>query len=541
MRDRPARLRRWSLARRLFVLQVVVVAFVVLAGAGLAWYDASRRTHREATEEVTAVARTLASLPEVRRAVRGPDPSRALQPLAEEARAETGVAFITIMSPEGVRYTHPDPRRIGEHFVGHIPQGGGHLTETYTGTLGPSARAVVPVNDDEGRLHGFISAGIKLNVLSSELRAQLIALGAVAVGALAAGGALTALVSARLRRHTHGLTPEELARRAEFHEATLHAVREGMLLVSADGRILLCNDGAAELLSRPVERLGGARVPDLGLPGQLTETLTGGGQVRDEVHVTDDRVVVVNVSPVRSSGMQEGTVVTLRDHTELQALSGELDSVRGFAEALRAQAHESANRLHAVVSLIELGRTERAVEFATAELAAAQELTDRVVGAVTEPVLAALLLGKSADAADRGVELVLAEGIEVDDATIEHVRRGDLVTIVGNLIDNAVEAVQDRPDPQVTVDARSEPDGVWFEVADNGPGVDAESVRSVFQRGWSTRGGSGRGLGLALVGQAVRRHGGSVDVQHDEGAVFTAWLPAAERTGAERGSEGGQV
>src|SRR5699024_9267019 len=104
--SRPARLRRWSLARRLFVLQVVVVAVVVLAGAGLAWYDASRRTHREATEEVAAVARTLASLPEVRRAVRGPEPSRALQPLAEQARAETEVAFITIMSPAGVRYTH---------------------------------------------------------------------------------------------------------------------------------------------------------------------------------------------------------------------------------------------------------------------------------------------------------------------------------------------------------------------------------------------------------------------------------------------------
>lgn len=517
------------------MLQVVVVAVVVLAGAGLAWYDASRRTHREATEEVTAVARTLASLPEVRRAVRGPEPSPALQPLAEQARAETDVAFITIMSPEGVRYTHPDPRRIGEHFVGHIPRRGGQLTETYTGTLGPSVRAVVPVNDDTGGLHGFVSAGIKLHVLGGELRAQLLALGGVAVGALAVGGVLTALVSARLRRHTHGLTPEELARRSDFHEATLHAVREGLLLVSPHARVGLCNDGAAELLSRSVERLEGARVVELGLPAQLTNTLAGHEEVRDEVHVTDDRVVVVNVSPVRSSGMQEGTVVTLRDHTELQALSGELDSVRGFAEALRAQAHESANRLHAVVSLVELGRTERAVEFATAELAAAQELTDRVVGAVTEPVLAALLLGKSADAADRGVELVLAEEIEVDDAIIEHVRPGDLVTIVGNLIDNAVEAVQDRPDPQVTVDARSEPDGVWFEVADNGPGVDAESVRSLFRRGWSTRGGSDRGLGLALAGQAVRRHGGSVDVQHDEGAVFTVWLPAAGSAGGRPG------
>ena len=249
--------------------------------------------------------------------------------------------------------------------------------------------------------------------------------------------------------------------------------------------------------------------------------------MRDEAHLTDRRVLLVNLSPVRSGGRDLGSVVTLRDHTELQALSGELDSIRGFAETLRSQAHESANRLHTVVSLIELGRAEEAVRFATAELDLAQRLTDRVVGAVDEPVVAALLLGKSAEAGERGVEVVLGEETEIDDTALAHLESRDLVTILGNLIDNAVEAVAESPHPRVDVTIRSTSDGVLIRVADNGPGVDPEAARQLFQRGWSTKSGD-RGLGLALVGQSVRRNGGDVDVRTDGGAVFIVHLPGSD-------------
>lgn len=247
----------------------------------------------------------------------------------------------------------------------------------------------------------------------------------------------------------------------------------------------------------------------------------------DEIHVADTRVLVVNTSPVRSRDRAMGNVVTLRDHTELQGLTGELDTVRGFAESLRSQAHEAANRLHTVVSLVELGRTDEAVEFATAELRTAQRLTDRVVGSVTEPVLAALLLGKSAEAGERGVDLVVTE-----DTVIEGVAEPrDLVTILGNLIDNAVDAALAGADvrpPRVVVRARKDDGALVLEVSDSGPGVDPDAVPEMFRRGWTTKtsgGPVGHGLGLALVGQAVRRHGGDVRVGHDAGAVFTVRLP----------------
>jgi sensor histidine kinase regulating citrate/malate metabolism len=219
-----------------------------------------------------------------------------------------------------------------------------------------------------------------------------------------------------------------------------------------------------------------------------------------------------------------------------------LDSERGFTQALRSQAHEAANRLHTVVSLIELGRAEEAVEFATAELELAQALTDQVVAAVSEPVLAALLLGKTAQANERGVELVVSPDSRLDDGLLpDDLSARDLVTILGNLIDNAVDAAQGSVRARVTVTAYAADGEVVLRVSDSGPGLDPAHAGLVFQRGFSTKpaGPGGRGLGLALVRQAVTRHEGVLTVaESDEdgegGAVFEVRLPLRTAAGGRR-------
>ena len=518
----------WSLARQLLVLQATVVGLLVTAGATVACLDAGRAADDAAAQTVTAVAASVANGPNVRAALGTGDPARALQPYAETVRRDTGVDFITIMSPAGIRYTHPNPDRIGGHFVGNTAPAlaGRTFTETYTGTLGPSVRSVTPVLDERGRVVGLVAVGISVRVISAELRRRLVALGAVALAVLAAGMAASYLVSARLRRQTRGVAPGELREMFEYYRAILHAVREGLLLVDGTGRVVLCNDAARGLLGLRAEPRG-LPAADLGLPDELVAALVSTEPRSDEIHVGDTRVLVVNTSPVRSRGRAQGNVVTLRDHTELQELTGELDTVRGFAESLRSQAHEAANRLHTVVSLVEMDRPREAVEFATAELATAQRLTDRVVGSVSEPVLAALLLGKSAEAAERGVELVVAEDTAID-GTVEP---RDLVTILGNLIDNAVDAAvagAARRPARVLVGVRRDAGDLVLEVSDSGPGVDPDTVPEMFRRGWTTKtsgGPAGHGLGLALVGQAVRRRGGDVRVRAERGAVFTVRLP----------------
>ncbi|WEH35975.1 ATP-binding protein [Streptomyces sp. AM 4-1-1] len=450
-------LRPRSLAGQLFAMQVVLIAAVVAGCAVFTYVSGREQAETTAARQVTAAALAVAAAPSVREAVRSPDPSARLQPYAERVRADTGIAFVTIMSPARVRWTHPDADRIGEPFLGHTARAlhGGTFTETYTGTLGPSIRVVTPIRDG-GRIIGLVSAGITVERVSTQVRRQLGALALVAGGALMLGGLGTYVVNARLRRHTHGMNATELSRMHDYHEATLHAVREGLLMLDGQRRIALINDAGRELLGLGPDAVGRA-VAGIGLPAPLTGALLACEPRVDEVHLTADRVVVVNTRPV-VGGERHGTVVTLRDHTELQALSGELDSERGFTRALRSQAHEAANRLHTVVSLIELGRAEEAVGFATAELELAQALTDRVVGAVAEPVLAALLLGKAAQANERGVELVLADDSLIDDGALPAtLPQRDLVTILGNLIDNAVEAASGAADGHLPDEGREGP------------------------------------------------------------------------------------
>ncbi|WP_406334465.1 sensor histidine kinase [Streptomyces zaomyceticus] len=520
-----------SLAGQLFAMQVVLVAVVVAGCAVFAYVTDLAQAEETARRQATSTAAAVADSPSVVAAARSTDPTATLQPYAESLRRHADVAFVVIMAPDGTRWTHPEPEQIGRTYLGHIEQAaaGRTYSETHLGVLGPSVRTVAPVFDG-GRVVALVSAGITIDRISEQVREQVTALLGMAGAALALGGAGTYVVNARLRRHTHGMNATQLSRMHDYHEAALHAVREGLVMLDGRRRIALINDGARELLGLD-EGVVGRPAAELGLPATLTGALLSSGPRVDETHLTADRVLVVNTRPV-VGGERRGTVATLRDRTELQALSGELDSERGFTEALRSQAHEAANRLHTVVSLIELGRVTEAVEFATAELELAQALTDRVVDAVGEPVLAALLLGKAAQANERGVELVLTEDSRIDDGLVPATLPSrDLVTILGNLVDNAVEAVSGTPQARVTVAARTGDGELLLRVGDSGPGVRPADRDVVLGRGWTTR-GPGRGLGLALVGQAVSRASGTLDLADAEegGAEFTVRLPLPART-----------
>ncbi|MFD8765672.1 ATP-binding protein [Streptomyces mirabilis] len=528
MRFLPVRRPR-SLAGQLFAMQAVLIA-VLVAGYALFSYVSDRSQAEDAAgRQAMAVARSIADAPSVRDAIRTANPTKDLQPYALQVQRDTGVDFVTIMNPQGIRWTHPDETLIGKHFLGHIGPAlrGKSFTETYTGSLGASVRAVTPVLDN-GHIVGLVSAGIRVEAITQRVQDQVTALIGVAGSALVLGGIGTYVINARLRRSTHGMNAAELSRMHDYHQAALHAVREGLLMLDGQYRVALMNDGGRELLGVTDEVVGHS-VAELGLPAPLTGALLSAEPRVDEVHLTASRVLVVNTSPV-SGGERRGTVVTLRDVTELQSVMGELDSERGFTQALRSQAHEAANRLHTVVSLIELGRAEEAVEFATAELELAQTLTDEVISAVSEPVLAALLLGKAAQANERGVELVVSQESGIDDGLLQTgLPARDLVTVLGNLIDNAMDAAQGTVGARVTVTAFTDDSGLVLRVADTGTGVDPAHAEAVFQRGWSTKpaGPGGRGLGLALVRQAVSRHDGTLTVAEARGggAEFEARLP----------------
>ncbi|WP_212761320.1 sensor histidine kinase [Nocardia uniformis] len=511
--------RRRTLAGQVFAVQLVVLALVIGAGTALVVFQTRHEQDDATRARVIDVAVTLAHAPSTLGAVRAPDPSAALQPVTEGIRRATGMDFIVVMAPDRTRYTHTDPERIGKPFSGNIDRAvaGETFTETYTGSLGPSIRAVTPVRDRDDRVVALVSAGVTRARIGDRVEEQLPAILGIAAGGLLLATLGSLLLRRRLLRQTHGLAPAELRALYEHHEAVLHSVHEGLLVFDATGEhIEVSNDEARRLLG-----LAGGEVRRTDLPESLQRL--GSDAVRDEMHVTADHVLVVNQDVVERDGRRIGTVVTLRDHTELRDVMGELDSVRGFADALRAQAHEAANRLHTVITMVELGHTRQAVDFATAELELTQSLIDRMTGAVAEPAVIALLLGKVEQAAELGVELTVSGDTALD--STEPLTPNEMVTLLGNLIDNALDAVGRDDDAWVEVAVRNDPDGLFVRVADSGPGMSEEVFTRATTRGYSTK-TDHHGLGLALVRRLVNRHGGELRaVRTPESAVVVRFQP----------------
>jgi two-component system CitB family sensor kinase len=500
------------------------VVSAVVASAGL---------HTQYEDRALNVAKSVAQLPSVREALRDSDPSRILQPLAEGMRKASGASFIVIAGPDGTRYSHPNPALIGKP-IDEDPAAilkGQTFKGIQQGTLGTSARGKAPIFDGTGRVVGIVSVGFLETGLSRQLLADLspyipqiavyllVAVGLGVIGSL--------LLARHIKRQTFGLEPEEIAMLLEQREASLHGIREGTIATDLDGRITLMNDEARRLLRLP-EKLEGKRLIDVLPPGRVRDVLSGEVTGADEVVLAADRVLVVSRMPVVVRGRTIGYVATFRDRTELESLLRELDNARSVSEALRAQAHDFSNRLHTLAGLIELGRQEEAIQLTTESSSVSQELTESLLERVGDPVLGALLLGKSAVAAERGIQFRLTPDSRLD-GDAGHPR--DLITVVGNLIDNALDAAATSSNggPRWVAVSIQKADGdVVIQVHDSGPGISHGDLGRIFSEGYTTKvagPGSRRGLGLALVQQVAARRGGEVTVINQGGALFTVRLP----------------
>lgn len=526
---------RLTLTSRILALTVGLLLTVVVITGVASVYLTSEQIDREFRERSLTVASSVASLPVVRAAVLGGDPDEVLQPLAESVRAASGADFVVITDAEGIRFSHPNPDRIGER-VSTDPGpalAGERWSGTEHGTLGVSVRGKVPILGPNGRtVIGIVSVGFLREEVIARLGSQLLPLGLPLVAAFVLGGIGSVLLARHVKRQTFGLEPTEIASLLEQREAILHGIREGAVAVDNAGTITLVNDEARRLLGLDAASVG--RPVDEVVPaGRIRDALLGDIGDPDEMVLTDTRILVVNRMPTHVRGELTGTVITIRDRTEIKDVQRELDRVQGVADALRAQAHEFSNRLHTIAGLIELGRGPDAIALATDDAALHQELVESHLQRIGDPTLSALLLAKSVVAGERGVTLLISD----DTVLLDDLRDPrDLITVVGNLVDNAIEAVASAPAPAerwVSVSVRQEEAAFVIRVHDSGPGVDEAHATRLFERGFTTSGGAahGRGLGLALVQQVMHRRGGQVTVTNDGGAVFTVRLPHAPGDG----------
>ncbi|GAA2231355.1 MULTISPECIES: SpoIIE family protein phosphatase/ATP-binding protein [Streptomyces] len=362
-----------TVAGQVLVFQVALVVLLVACGVFALILQSERDSSAEARRRSTAVAQTFAHSPGVLAALRTPDPTKILQPLTEAARRAADVDFIVVMSTTGIRYTHPLPDRIGKQFVGEIGPSleGKVYVESVDGPLGREVQSTVPIKNADDDVVALVSAGMKVKNVQSQLNRQLpIILGAGA-GALALSAGATALVGRRLRRQTHSLAPDEMALMYEHHDTVLHSVREGVLIVAADGRLMLANDEARRLLELPPD-IEGRLVQDLpGLDPETKALLASGREVTDEVHLAGDRLIAVNQRPTSREGGPRETVVTLRDSTELQAVTGTAEVARERLRLLYDAGLHIGTSLDVLRTADELARVPipRFADFVTVDLA----------------------------------------------------------------------------------------------------------------------------------------------------------------------------
>ncbi|MFE3327590.1 SpoIIE family protein phosphatase [Streptomyces sp. NPDC059176] len=360
-----------TVASQVFVLQVAVVLLLVIAAVAALVLQSRNDSEDAARDRSVAVAETFAQSPGIQQALKSPDPTKVLQPLTERVRKTADVDFIVVTNDHATRYTHPLPDRIGKQFVGNIQPAleGEVVVEWITGTIGPLVQAIVPVFDTDGTVIGTVTSGVTVENVSGTAEQQLpVVLGAGASAlVLATGG--TALISRRLRRQTHGLGPTELSRMYDHHDAVLHAVREGVIVVDGNRRLVLANDEARRLLALPADAEG-QRVSDLDINPSMTELLVSGRTATDEVHPAGDLMLAVNQRSTGRNGWPPGSVATVRDTTELQELTGRADVAHARLRLLYDAGLKIGSSLDVVQTAKELAdfAVPQFADFATVDL-----------------------------------------------------------------------------------------------------------------------------------------------------------------------------
>ena len=518
-----------SLAGQFLVFQLLVVAVVLVAIAVVSVAQSTREFREVRGARMIAVAENMASTPIVRDRYADPAASLVLAPETDRAVALSGAGMAEILGPDGTIRVSSDPSRKGSRMdlgpsradEGRAWYGDVDIDRVH------SLVGQVPILSTNGDVLAVASVSEPYpsvwELLSGAGRRLLLYLGlGAALGLLASW-----LLSRRIKRHTRGLEVAEIAGLADHREALLHSIREGVVAVNNDGDITLLNDSAQELLGVDGHAVG-KRVDTVGLDPAVVSFLLSGDDGRDVVIATRTKVLALNRRAATSQGEVIGTVTTMRDSTELAALQGQLSSHKSVTDTLRAQTHEFANQLHTISGLVQLGEYDSVRDLVGTLTRRRAEINDAVTRRISDPAVAALLIAKTSLAAESGVSLQLAPDSHL--AVLTPAVATDVITLLGNLIDNAVDVSVGSAPAQVTVYIDDD-DGLTISVADSGPGVPEHLREQIFARGVTSKSDvpGGRGIGLALVRLVTAQHGGSVEVSDGVlgGARFVVRLPEA--------------
>ncbi|EPB2250694.1 sensor histidine kinase [Citrobacter sp. FDAARGOS_156] len=510
------------------ILMVSAVLFSVLLVVHLIYFSQISNTTRDAlADKALAVARTLANSPEIREGLKKKPEDSGIQAIAQAVNKRNDFLFIVVTDMKSIRYSHPEAQRIGQPFKGDdilLALQGKENVAINRGFLAKALRVFTPIYDDHHQQIGVVSIGLELSRVTEQInnsRGSIFwsILFGVLVGLLG-----TWVLVKVLKRILFGLEPYEISNLFEQRQAMLHSIKEGVIAVDDSGEVTLINQAAQELLDYRKSQ-DDAQLSTLSHAWSqvvdLSQVLRDGTPRRDEEITVKDRLLLINTVPVLSNGRIIGAISTFRDKTEVRKLMQRLDGMVNYADALRERSHEFMNKLHVILGLLHLKSYKQLENYIIKTANNYQEEIGSLLGKIKSPVIAGFLLSKINRTSDLGHSLIISNESQLPENSNED-QVAVLITVLGNLIENALEALGQEPGGEISVSLHYRHGWLHCEVNDDGPGIAPERIDHIFEKGVSSK-GTERGVGLALVKQQVENVGGNISVESEPG-VFTQFF-----------------
>ncbi|MBH0230823.1 sensor histidine kinase [Halobacillus yeomjeoni] len=518
-----------SLKTKISALVITLIVSIVLILSGVFAYWEKRETEEKMGQLALQAATTISFMPAIQKAFDREEPSEVIQPIALSVQKQVGAEFVVVGNEQSVRYAHPDAWKIGKRMVGgdndRALKNGEYYISKAEGTLGPSLRGKAPIIDESGEIIGIVSVGFLIEDINSAIWSKLMDIAGISVGTLLLGMLGSFALAKSIRKDTMGLEPFQIASLYRDREAILSSIKEGIISIDENGKVSMINQSAIKLLDID-EDTTDKPIKEVFPNTELLRVLDTGVAEMDKEMRLKDRVVIVNRTPIMAEGRVVGVVASFRDKTEVREMVNALSEVKRYSEDLRAQTHEYTNKMHVLLGLLQLQNYEEACSLIESEFVMTQSQNRILFDQIEDDTVQAILLGKLSKASEQKVEFSIDDESSIQGIPA-HINRSKLVTILGNVIDNAFEATKNQVDKQVTFFATDVGNELVFEVKDNGPGISEKMIPYLFVRGFSTKEGEHRGFGLANVNEIVEELGGTIELAGSEnkGAIFSIFIP----------------
>ncbi|SFB21702.1 two-component system, CitB family, sensor histidine kinase CitS [Lentibacillus halodurans] len=516
-----------SLQTKILTLIISLILVVILLLSGIYVVLEKQQTEENKGERALQVSKTVSFMPSVREAFNSENPSSSLQSIAENIRLQVGAAYIVISNADGIRYSHPNPSLLGRTMNGHdnyraLIFGQYYISQSES-VLGPALNGKSPIFDDDGNIMGIVSVGFLLEDIHAAIYQKVWDISKISLIVLILGAIGGMLLTKNIRKDTLGLEPFEIANLYRERSAILHSIREGVIAVDENGLITMMNQPASDMLGlyknylhEPIEKI---------LPNTLMyRVLESGENEQNQEMYLNNRWVIVNREVIKENEKVIGAVASFRDKTEIQEMVETISEVRQYSEDLRAQTHEYINKLYVLSGLIQLGQYEEAVDMIQSEVKTNGMQNHILFDQIRDSKVQAILLGKIGKASEKKINFSIDQNSSLDQLP-DHIDISSLIAILGNIIDNAFEAVDSKEQKEVQLFATDIGNDIIFEVADTGEGIDEDE--NILKKGFSTKTGGDRGYGLTIVQDTVKKLGGSFEIKSDntKGTIVTVFVP----------------